>query len=682
MDKRMINIDDLVRQRLGGVEEEGDRTGGWMQMRELLDKDMPVNTPGSSINWRRTFSYLAALLLITTASIGGYKIAVSNNNQGAGKDMATAKTAATNNGNNRSTADEGNNTPGKNNTSNALALAVINDKKKSTNNNTLNNADNAKNTTITTNNNTKDVALSAEVSGNHKLSANEQKSTNRKAGYIAANNKRAVHTSAKKAVAPAAAIAGNNGSSVNHKHSNAIAAASKTPATAGVQTANSKTHNTNSKLVAAAKHKKTAHTTNVVASTAALANANTKSNKKSLAGKIAKPHAVANYQINNMAVASSNTVSDKSAGVDKLASVNVPKDSIDVMNVQDRYHKAPGSLTGGYVRDTTSEEKMAAAAKQNRQSTARQPVPATTSASAVGAPALANTNNLVAANGTFAAQKKAAGSNSGNYTSANNTIVPGASSSMAASSATSTTIAKKKSKGMSMADRIDEALSNTKENVGHMQFTPGLLAGVNGTFFGANSFGGFHLGVSGEFTMNENWSVMAELRYLHRFTGGTAITDNYTTYNVPQPNTWERDSILHSFNFSTLHTIDLPISIRYKAGNFMVFAGGELVYNFAINYNESIGEMQGTLNNGSEPGNLVSKKPFIDNSDFAARFGAGYLFGVGYQITPQFEVDLRMMQTVWDNSKSASQQLISNDLYKSPSIQFTIGYKLNDKKPR
>lgn len=70
MDKNMINIDDLVRQRMADAEEQ-ERSGAWMRMKDVLDQQMPANIPAKSN--RRLFGYLAAAALLVAISVGGYQ---------------------------------------------------------------------------------------------------------------------------------------------------------------------------------------------------------------------------------------------------------------------------------------------------------------------------------------------------------------------------------------------------------------------------------------------------------------------------------------------------------------------------------------------------------------------------------------------------------------------------------
>jgi hypothetical protein len=71
MDKQFINIDDLVRHRLSGGEEE-ERAGAWLNMRNLLDKEMPQKKRrGGFFFW---FNSLAVIGVISAISFGGYEL--------------------------------------------------------------------------------------------------------------------------------------------------------------------------------------------------------------------------------------------------------------------------------------------------------------------------------------------------------------------------------------------------------------------------------------------------------------------------------------------------------------------------------------------------------------------------------------------------------------------------------
>jgi hypothetical protein len=75
MDKNMIHIDDLIRQRLNGEEQE--RAGAWLRMKDLLDKDMPVR-PAIGMGWRKTLLLSAAIVAaIATVGITGYQMSSS-----------------------------------------------------------------------------------------------------------------------------------------------------------------------------------------------------------------------------------------------------------------------------------------------------------------------------------------------------------------------------------------------------------------------------------------------------------------------------------------------------------------------------------------------------------------------------------------------------------------------------
>ncbi len=220
-------------------------------------------------------------------------------------------------------------------------------------------------------------------------------------------------------------------------------------------------------------------------------------------------------------------------------------------------------------------------------------------------------------------------------------------------------------------DHFNAMIDNFKYNFKHIQFTPGVSAGINGTFFGPYSLKGFQMGVSGNIALNDNWNMMVDLRYFNRLNNNT-INDNYATYvNEPGTGNYVKYSTQHSFDFSNIHSFEMPVTIRYSFRQFIFFGGANLAYNLAINASEtsiaSLPIMQ------SEPG--VSTQPKLSVNDFSSCLGFGYTCGIGYQCTPNLQVDLGLTQNFWNNAKTNGASLLSDDFYRQPSLQISIGYQ-------
>ena len=89
----MIKIDDLLKQRLGDAEER-ERAGAWTNMRDLLDQQMPV-AAGASTNWRRMLAYVAGILVLATATVGGYQAVNSFSGNNGTEKMAMNSSRST-----------------------------------------------------------------------------------------------------------------------------------------------------------------------------------------------------------------------------------------------------------------------------------------------------------------------------------------------------------------------------------------------------------------------------------------------------------------------------------------------------------------------------------------------------------------------------------------------------------
>ncbi|MBC7554453.1 MAG: PorT family protein [Taibaiella sp.] len=236
----------------------------------------------------------------------------------------------------------------------------------------------------------------------------------------------------------------------------------------------------------------------------------------------------------------------------------------------------------------------------------------------------------------------------------------------------------KKKKSKHFFESLSSAFNDLKYNINNVQVAPGLTAGINATFFGPNSFKGFQFGGTANFVFDNKWSVLTEVKYFHRMNNDYSMHTNYNSYEASNGG-YLMTPKDRSFAFSTLHSFELPVSLRYTSGHFDFFGGANFLYTFRVN--------TGAADINADPQKApvfvsqigANSTPSLNETDFASRFGIGYLFGMSYRVAPNVMLDLRNVQTVWDNAKSTSAKNVSTELYKSPSIQFSIFYRLGHK---
>lgn len=237
----------------------------------------------------------------------------------------------------------------------------------------------------------------------------------------------------------------------------------------------------------------------------------------------------------------------------------------------------------------------------------------------------------------------------------------------------------KQSSGSKTLENLSAAFNEIKTKMKGTRFVPGITGGINGTFFGPNSFKGFQFGFTGSFIFSENVSLMGELKYFNRINNNYSLNDDYYAYTPASAGGYNRVLVMNPYSFSTIHSVEMPIALRYSAGNFNFFMGGNMVYTLPIN-------------TGAYPlvdPNSVTTVASIDNSDnapkvkqddFSSRFCVGYLVGASYKVSSNVTLDFRNVQTIWDNGKTDGSKIVSTQLYRSPSLQLSIGYRLGGRK--
>ena len=621
MDKSFINIDDLVKQRLVGGEEES-RSGAWSNMRDLLDKEMPKTVPGGAFNWRRMMSYTVAMLLIASASVGGYEMATAYKAHTPTANDVAASSAPT--------ALVHNNTSAKLLADNSVRTENATDNNTATNTSTSNTnnipQDNNENNKPAGNNT--DAAATVAAASKHAIDNTTSTNTN------------SVTSSTDKTHDKKAYTAGslNKTNTIGQKHDKIIANKQDENALA----ANDKIANTVKDANKTAKNNhKAVHNTSANNHIATTNTAATKTSAKRTVSKNTKPVNADN--VYSGAVASHTPKHDDIVIGTKL---EIRKHYIKNNDGNNDYRLDTISMTNlvqqfNALVNNSDERKMAMntpsepASKNAKQPVTTPPVPQ------------AATND-----------PKTEESAKDNTSAAKHLTWAG-----------------------KQLENMSAAFNDIKYHVNAIQFAPGLTAGINGTFFGPNNFKGFQFGVTGNFLINKQWSVMGELKYVHRINNNLSISDNYDKYTLQQSTgLYEKDSTLRSFAFSTLHSFEFPVTVHYSHGKLNFFAGPNFVYSLSINTGG--GDLPyaspGAPKMVAAP-NTANSEPKLTATDFNARFGIGYIFGISYEVAPNFTIDFRNVQTVWDNAKTPGERAVSHELYKSPSLQLSLGYRLGSK---
>ena len=695
MDKNFIKVDDLVRQRLEGREER-EPSGAWLNMRELLDEEMPQRKVVPFF-WNRMFGAVGVLVLLGLITVGGYELS-SFKETGNNAPVASAATVGTTGmahtqnlnaevaANNQLSSAGVNDAPMKNSDANVMPVRKAEHKKAATTDKTNNkDANSAKSTAVTgtISHATDSKPTASNVKAHNKKNTNTSAApANDVAGKIQHTATAAVATATNKADKPVALVAvpadvqhrGNTNAAApkhataanttavtvkNEAKHNRVTAQPSSVATTGTadKTPKSKANGAgvDMKTMALSSSSSSVNTAN----NAPVSIAATTANKTCApAVKVSGNAAMPGNSIGKPSAKQGTTGNNTGTAEQKMAATKLPNNSmvnnskgkrtIERMIVLQRSIKTEQRTTEFHV-DTISIETLTEELGMN--------APAASSPEAV-------------------AKKSNLGNMISNTVGADNApILPGAAANAAntPAAAAKTATATKNTSSVSPVEKLKEEFNDVKTKVSLIRFAPGLTAGINGTFFGPNSFKGFQFGLTGELFFNDDLGLMTEFKYFHRINNDYQVNDNYYNYL----NNGTKQLMLNSYSFSTLHSLEMPISIRYNKGNFTFFAGGNIVYSFSINTGAAtIASPAGPVATSIPASQANDNAPKLNTSDFNSRFGLGYLFGFAYKVSPNVTLDLRDVQSFWDNAKDGGAKSVSTQLYKSPSFQFSLNYRL------
>lgn len=637
MDKNMISIDDLVRQRLSGGEEK-ERPGAWLQMKDLLDSNMPVNkVPATGGGMSKTLRYAAALLLLAGLGVGGYEMSTKFRNDESAKGGANGNTELA------PTADHAKVSVTK--TENELSPSVTG--KSGSNNASITAGTKATNTSSNTNSSDKRTT-STDINtarANTSSTTGDQKTTGSKPSVAASNTTVVKHNTAHK---PA-----NKLSTQQNK-------ADGQPANELIS--NKKNYNNNTVASADNKAQKANNPKTETSKPAPVIPASGNkpvATKPATAGNAAPNSTASKTERQPIVPASSNTAGNKPSGTGNAPKnpkrAELIKDSITKMEVKERYAR-----NGSVSMDTVSIGKI------ERDNTI-----------------IADNNELALAS----SQRK--------LQTVENAIVPNSALTSASASKEGEMLPLEKFKISSEkshinTSRFEEMVQNAKFNLSRVTFHPGVLAGINSSVAGRNSTFGVQAGLFGVVGFSDHWSLLGELKYFNQFNMGGQVRESYnrtidTSLVAGGNRNYVHDSVDHYFDYTTLSSLQMPLAIRYAVQRFTAFTGVNFTYNFAVNSVTDLGKTyrsSETLASGSVNYKWENGAPQISVKDFSSRFSIGYLFGMAYQMSPAMQLDVRVTQAFWDNAKTPGAKTVSKALYDNPSLQLNISYRFGKSKYR
>ena len=659
MDKNNVSVDNLVKQRLSGAEEK-EREGAWLQMRDLLDKEMPQNKP-FGFSMRRPALYAGAMLLIATLAIFGLKtknpeaFALFSRANGVGP-------------------------IGEQNSGNPAQIPADNEATSS--------ADQNRTTNISSG--TNQVAASASTAaatkhltakgiGNDQLKENntgkidELKYNKKHAGAAGNNDKGAKSVAGKQTNINSD---NNDGNLVSNKTDK-----KQTKKDQALAKSNpSHSHKTGEKSLTAdltsASSKRNEHTEAEATDAtegSLTADANTSSQKHQSALKQTK-HPVLSSSVSdhvrsiaraNRKHAAQKQTDDQDMNdsyEDVAQGENDRKNKIEVDHLyRERHFVNSEASKVAFTFDTISKERLF----EQLHSVSAIAEAATEKKEDMFGDAVASNNNFIVNN--YSAAKEGANAE------------PSLKSAVEAKMQNKE---HKESAGAKMVENLTETFNEIKYNASEMTFTKGLTAGLNSSFFGPANFNGFQFGVTGDFNFGDNIAIGAEFKFFERIHNGYVLNDDYYTYESlgGSGGGYKKSKIDYDFYFSTLQSFELPVMLKYKATpDFTVFGGANFLYMFGINTGAE------PLPDPSAPTKIV-QTPGKDTvatmsyKDFGQRFGIGYLFGFTFNVGQNSAIDVRAVQTFWDNLSSPGSKAVSNILYNSPSIQLSYKIKLGKDK--
>ncbi|GAA4452172.1 hypothetical protein [Rurimicrobium arvi] len=668
MSKEMMNIDDFVRERLGMHSEKED-PNAWLKMKALLDEEMPERAVPFYFRLRKPLAFMGVALLLGALCVGGYEVSGLRSRRagspgGSAEMSSSVRSAASGNGIAPAAS--------QNNNNNSTTAPVNSPITPSADENRI--AD-AGNPTRSTNAHT-NVGNHLPVSPDHHRQPDHAKN---KEAHSAPVNPTPEHNTVTASAQPDGVVADNTLRKIRQaidlaKQSGAATTTEKQSTAATAESY------ANSDAPGAVTGKQIAKQTTAAAH-----------NKRHPAGNIAQAGKPTTASGSDKPVQPNSSVlpeADNASAQDARR-----RDSMNTLSVVNKPVMTDRrSKTVSFVTDTVQESKIA--------------LPETPSTAAENKGyAIGNTEATPDKKELKQAEKESKkvnktlsqteakhqadvfnGATPKGLSTADNTV--------AASAQNTTVSGKRKNAIAKFIEQLDipGKAEEAKRSVRNADYYFGFSAGGNYSLSSANEFKGFQFGPTGEIVFNKRWSFFAALRYFNRSGANHQVNDNYSkevSSNVADSIrganyyfTIFNDSTSRHFTFSTVQSLELPLTFRYAIRNFYLMTGMNVVFTLPVNVelyekNEGVQSSRVIATNSTNKPILEENSGTYSTKDFKGRLGLGYIVGAGYRFAPAWHADLQLTNTFWDASGQATAKEVSKNFFRIPSVQLSIGFQFN-----
>jgi hypothetical protein len=236
--------------------------------------------------------------------------------------------------------------------------------------------------------------------------------------------------------------------------------------------------------------------------------------------------------------------------------------------------------------------------------------------------------------------------------------------------------------------KFNQLVQNTSAGIsnyfdGSRKFYAAILFGGNTSFGNPGAFG-MQVGIAGLYSLGERLTLAAELRYVNHYFSNYSLDDKSVTFenvNSQQLSGVEwlfsgtQNTLTSSYKINSFSALEMPVTLSYNLGRVSLLAGLNVAYAFPIKWNK-----QNTYNTTNvQQTRPENQNPFLNSSfkvnerdDFASRLGLGYVWGLSYDFSRKVSLDARVSHILWDNGKGSTDAI--NRLFHIPAMQFSLGY--------